>query len=98
MVEILLGFSSLGCERPHAVNRSFYITCLAADSTQEMFDHSRTMKNPFSVLGMYRVLQLVDVWFSTHPLYSVVSKTMMTREVKDETVDPALLAITVADA
>ncbi|PLB49858.1 hypothetical protein P170DRAFT_473447 [Aspergillus steynii IBT 23096] len=98
MVEMLLGFSNLGCERPHAVNRSFYITSLAADTTQEMFDPPRTMKNPLSVLGKYRVLQLVDLWFSMHPLSPVISKTLLISEIKDETVDPALLAIILADA
>ncbi|KAI9042414.1 Zn(II)2Cys6 transcription factor [Aspergillus affinis] len=98
MVEMLLGFSSLGCERPPAANRSFYITSLAADTTHEMFDSPRTMKNPLPVLGKYRVLQMVDLWFSMHPLSPVVSKTLLISEIKDETVDPALLAIILADA
>ncbi|KAH8435080.1 Zn(II)2Cys6 transcription factor [Aspergillus melleus] len=98
MVEMLLGLSSLGCERPRAANRSFYITSLAADTTCEMFDSPLTMKNPLSVLGKYRVLQMVDLWFSMHPLSPVVSKTLLISEIKDETVDPALLAIILADA
>ncbi|KAA8649451.1 hypothetical protein EYZ11_007754 [Aspergillus tanneri] len=98
MVEMLLRFSNLGCEQPQGTNRHFYITSLAADTTQTMFDPPQPMKKPLSTLGKYRLLQMVDLWFSMHPLSPLISKTLLISEIKDETVDPALLAIMLADA
>lgn len=98
MVEILfLRFGHLGCEQPDQSSRNFYVSSLAADTMSSMFD-SRNQRNPISALGNHHILQLVDVWFSTHPLSPLISKTLLVSEVKDGNVDYALLASILADA
>lgn len=99
MVEmLLLRVGNLGCEEPDQANRKFFVSSLAADSTLTMFDAPVSQINPISTLGKHRVLQLVDVWFSTHPISSLISKTLLIDGIKDDTVDVALLAAIMADA
>ncbi|BDD55408.1 hypothetical protein MAP00_000930 [Monascus purpureus] len=97
-VEMLLRHCShLGYEQPDALGRNFYITSLAADSTTAMFDPPSN-ENPLAMVGKHRIMQLIDLWFSVHPLSPAISKTLLIDAVKDETVDEALLAIILADA
>ncbi|OGM44338.1 hypothetical protein ABOM_007262 [Aspergillus bombycis] len=97
MVEmLLLRVGSLRCGQPEG-NRNFFIASLVADTTPSMFDPPQH-HNPLTALGKHRILQLIDMWFSVHPLSPLVSKTLLTGEVKDGTVDEALLAIILADA
>ncbi|KAB8255586.1 hypothetical protein BDV32DRAFT_154093 [Aspergillus pseudonomiae] len=97
MVEmLLLRVGSLRCGQPEN-NRTFFIATLVADTTPSMFDPPQ-YHNPLTALGKHRILQLIDMWFSVHPLSPLVSKTLLTSEVKDGTVDEALLAIILADA
>ncbi|RJE22808.1 hypothetical protein PHISCL_04866 [Aspergillus sclerotialis] len=62
-----------------------------------MFD-SGNQRNPISALGNHHIIQLVDVWFSTHPLSPLISKTLLVSEIRDGNVDYALLAAILADA
>ncbi|KAE8321219.1 hypothetical protein BDV39DRAFT_197810 [Aspergillus sergii] len=94
---LLLRVGSLRCGQPEDGSRNFFIASLVADTTSSMFDPPQH-KNPLTALGKHRILQLVDMWFSAHPLSPLVSKTLLTSEVKDGTVDEALLAIILADA
>ncbi|KAB8243184.1 hypothetical protein BDV35DRAFT_396055 [Aspergillus flavus] len=94
---LLLRVGSLRCGQPENGNRNFFIASLVADTTSSMFDPPQH-QNPLTALGKHRILQLVDMWFSAHPLSPLVSKTLLTSDVKDGTVDEALLAIILADA
>ena len=99
MVEIFVSrFGNLGCESPDFTQQDFYIASLAADTTSNMFDPPKELENPISTLGMHLVMQLVEVWFSMHPLSPLVSKTLLLSGIKDGTIDEALLAVILADA
>ncbi|PWY92874.1 hypothetical protein BO70DRAFT_357992 [Aspergillus heteromorphus CBS 117.55] len=93
-----LRFSHLGIQRSNSPHQNYYITSLAADTTPDMFDDIECpIENPMA-LGEHRILQLVDIWFSVHPLSPLVSKTLLTNDIQNGTVDEALLAIILADA
>lgn len=98
MVEMLLQFGQLGSEQPPGPSRNFYISSLATDATPTMFSAPQPGVKPLQSLGKYMVIQIVDLWFSMHPLSTLLSKTLLISAIKDETVDPALLAIVLADA
>ncbi|XRM37727.1 hypothetical protein ABZX51_001183 [Aspergillus tubingensis] len=99
MVGILpLRFSHLGVEQLEAPNQNFYVSTLAADTTRTMFDPLESAIDPLTVLGKHLILQLVDVWFSAHPLSPLVSKTLLATAIQNDTVDKALLAVILADA
>lgn len=98
MVEmLLLRFNHLGCQRSDTGCRNFYVTALVADTTPTMFDPPGH-QDALEALEKHRIMQLIDLWFSVHPLSSLVSKTLLTSQVKDGTVDKALLAAILADA
>ncbi|ODM16959.1 hypothetical protein SI65_07357 [Aspergillus cristatus] len=99
MVEILcLRIGSLRCEHSGSGQAKFYITSLAADTIPAMFDRPQRANNSVSALGQHRMMQLVDIWFSMHPLSPLVSKTLLFSAIRDGTVDEALLAVILADA
>nr|XP_001400501.2 hypothetical protein ANI_1_3292024 [Aspergillus niger CBS 513.88] len=99
MVGILpLRFSFLGVQQLEAPNQNFYVSTLAADTTRTMFDSLEFDVDPLMALGKHLIIQLVDVWFSAHPLSPLVSKTLLITAIQDDTVDKALLAVILADA
>ncbi|PHH63849.1 hypothetical protein CDD81_5406 [Ophiocordyceps australis] len=59
---------------------------------------ARAGSNPLSEYGQRQLTQLIDVWFSTHPLSMLVSKTLLLRELRDGTYDEVLLAAMLVDA
>ncbi|RDA87137.1 hypothetical protein CP532_4286 [Ophiocordyceps camponoti-leonardi (nom. inval.)] len=61
-------------------------------------DEKTRSSNPLSEYGQRQQTQLVDVWFSMHPLSFVISKTLLLRELRDGTYDEILLATMLADA
>ncbi|KAE8351507.1 hypothetical protein BDV28DRAFT_18550 [Aspergillus coremiiformis] len=98
MVEtLLMRLGSLKCGQSDETKRNFFIASLAADTTLSMFGPSQH-QNPLANFGQHRILQLIDLWFSVHPLSPLVSKTLLISDIKDGTVDEALLAIILADA
>ncbi|KAL2758020.1 hypothetical protein ACRALDRAFT_1080026 [Sodiomyces alcalophilus JCM 7366] len=76
----------------------FFLTGLANDTTQTMFDPSRPGPSPLAELGQRQITQMIDVWYSVHPLSFLVSKTLLLRELRDGTHDDVLLAVILADA
>lgn len=76
----------------------FYLTGLASDATPSMFDTTPTGPSPLTDYGTRQIGQLVDVWYSVHPLSFLVSKTLLLRELRDGTHDEVLLAVILADA
>lgn len=97
MVEMLLQFGQLGSDQPPRPSYKFYISNLASDTTPAMFGTPQPGIEPLQSFGKYIIIQIVDLWFSMHPLSMILSKTLLISAVKDETVDPALLAIILAD-
>ncbi|KAK2746044.1 hypothetical protein FQN57_003384 [Myotisia sp. PD_48] len=95
---ISLRFGDLDCETQDGFPRRYCITSLARDTTQEMFDNNPPRKNPLKSYSMHRILQLIDLWFSVHPLSSLISKTLLLSSLKNSSYDEALLATILSDA
>ncbi|KAK5987500.1 Transcription factor pynR [Cladobotryum mycophilum] len=84
-------FGSLGCHHVEDGGARFFLSGLVNDETQ-------TIGNPLSEYNQRQQTQLIDVWFSVHPLSFLVSKTLLLREIRDATHDEILLATMLADA
>ncbi|KAH6974879.1 hypothetical protein EDB80DRAFT_768750 [Ilyonectria destructans] len=91
-------FGSLGCHHVEEGGARFFLSGLASDDTQTMFDNPPLGSNPLSEYGQRQQTQLIDVWYSVHPLSFLVSKTLLLRELRDGTHDEILLATMLADA
>ncbi|KID99908.1 protein kinase subdomain-containing protein, partial [Metarhizium majus ARSEF 297] len=91
-------FGSLGCHHVEDGGARFFLSGLISDETQTMFDDAPLSGNPLSEYGQRQQTQLIDVWFSVHPLSFLVSKTLLLRELRDGTHDEILLATMLADA
>lgn len=89
---------SLGCHHIEDGGARFFLSGLLADETQTMFDDDALAENPLFDYGQRQQMQLIDVWFSLHPLSYLVSKTLLLRELRDGTHDQILLAIMLAEA
>lgn len=91
-------FGALGCHHVEDGGARFFLSGLLSDETQTMFDNAPVGGNPLSEYGQRQQTQLIDVWFSVHPLSFLVSKTLLLREFRDGTHDEILLAAMLADA
>ncbi|KAL8725320.1 MAG: hypothetical protein Q9166_007426 [cf. Caloplaca sp. 2 TL-2023] len=100
LVEMLsVRFGSLGCYQLKDPSARFYAVSLANDDTPTMFEPSITETiNPLDAFDSHRTIQMIEVWFSVHPLSNIVSKTLFLRSYKNNTHDPLLLAVMLADA
>ncbi|KAH0426500.1 protein kinase subdomain-containing protein [Colletotrichum camelliae] len=76
----------------------FYASALASDITPTMFNATLPGPSPLVEYGTRQIGQLVDVWYSVHPLSFLVSKTLLLRALRDSTHDEILLAVILADA
>jgi hypothetical protein len=97
-------FGSLGSYHVETGQAQFFLSALANDQTQTMFDECHTANDstsdvgPLAELGQRQQTQLIDVWYSTHPLSFTVSKTLLLRELRDGTHDDVLLAVILGEA
>ncbi|KAM5352259.1 hypothetical protein ACJ41O_004982 [Fusarium nematophilum] len=96
-------FGSLGYLHDEDSSGRFFRSGLSSDDTPTMFDspppESNPLEsNPLSDYGTRQRTQLIDVWYSMHPLSFLISKTLFLREVRDNTCDEVLLAVMLADA
>lgn len=100
LVEMLsVRFGSLGCYQLKDPSARFYAVSLANDDTPAMFEHINLDKvDPMQSFDSHRTIQMIEVWFSVHPLSNIVSKTLFLRDYKNNTHDPSLLAVMLADA
>ncbi|KAL8734409.1 MAG: hypothetical protein Q9181_003230 [Wetmoreana brouardii] len=100
LVEMLSGrFGSLGCYQLKDPSARFYAVSLANDDTPSMFESATDENlNPLDAFDSHRTIQMIEVWFSVHPLSNIVSKTLFLRSYKNNTHDPVLLAVMLADA
>ncbi|KAI9806703.1 MAG: hypothetical protein M1825_006160 [Sarcosagium campestre] len=71
---------------------------LAKDSTRAMFDSTQTMHNSLVDFDDHCTLQMIDVWFSFHPLSPILSKTLLLREYRSGHHEEVLLLSMLADA
>ncbi|KND88984.1 hypothetical protein TOPH_06515 [Tolypocladium ophioglossoides CBS 100239] len=91
-------FGSLGCHHVEDGSARFFLSGLDGDETQTMFDSAPSGSNPLSEYGQRQQTQLIDVWFSAHPLSFLVYKTLLLRELRDGTYDEILLAAILTEA
>ncbi|KAI0113802.1 hypothetical protein F4776DRAFT_639049 [Hypoxylon sp. NC0597] len=91
-------FGSLGCHLIEGGGAKFLINGLRRDHTDTMFDPEPLDQSPLAEYGNRKTTQLIDVWFSNHPLSFLLSKTLMMHELRGETLDEVLLSTVLADA
>ncbi|OTA62881.1 hypothetical protein K449DRAFT_306633, partial [Hypoxylon sp. EC38] len=91
-------FGSLGCHLVEGGGAKFLINGLRRDRTETMFDPGPPDQSPLAEYGTRKTTQLIDVWFSNHPLSFLLSKTLMMHELRGETLDEVLLSTILADA
>ncbi|KAF1813471.1 hypothetical protein P152DRAFT_457833 [Eremomyces bilateralis CBS 781.70] len=91
-------FGGLGCQHIQTGGAKLCVDSLANDQTTTMIDYFEAEPNPLTEYDSRRITQLIEVWFSTHPLSILVSKTLLLRDVRNKTQDDALLAVILADA
>jgi len=99
LVEMLaVKFGRLGCHHLNEAGPTFYIRSLTEDNSKGPFEPCPTLEDPIHDMDDHQVLQMIDVWFSTHPLATIMSKTLFLREYRSNTYDRLLLAVVLADA
>ena len=100
LVEMLsVRFGSLGCYRLGDMNSRFYAVSLANDDTPTMFESTIVEEpDPLIDFDSHRTIQMIEIWFSVHPLSNIISKTLFLRNYRSNTHDQTLLAVMLADA
>ena len=99
LVEMLaIKFGKLGCHHLNETGPTFYIQSLTEDTSKGPFEPFPPPEDPIHDMDDHQVLQMIDVWFSIHPLATIMSKTLFLREYRSNTHDRLLLAVVLADA
>lgn len=92
-------YSVLGSCQPDDPSSQLIRSGLSNDVTSSMFDNNAShCSSPISTFSHRQRNQLIDVWFSAHPLTFLISKTLLLREVREDTCDEILMAVMLADA
>jgi len=100
LVEILSAkYGRLDCLHLGESRGKFYLRCLAADPTPAMF-HGIPLshENPIDLMSASRVVELIEAWFSVHPISIIVSKTLLLQQYKNRIYDPLLLCVIISQA
>ncbi|KAH7164614.1 hypothetical protein DER46DRAFT_626466 [Fusarium sp. MPI-SDFR-AT-0072] len=90
-------YSDLGSPQSNESNQLIR-SGLSNDTSTNMFDNPSAYCSPLSNFSHRQRNQLIDVWFSAHPLTFLVSKTLLLREIREDTCDEILMAVMLADA
>ncbi|PNP80783.1 hypothetical protein FNYG_05911 [Fusarium nygamai] len=90
-------YSYLGSPQSNESNQ-FIRSGLSNDTSTNMFDNPSAYCSPLSTFSHRQRNQLIDVWFSAHPLTFLISKTLLLREIREDTCDEILMAVMLADA
>ena len=101
LVEMLsVKYGRLSCHHLGDTAATFYIKSLASDTTPKMITEPATppVRNPIQDFDLHRTLQMIEIWFSVHPLSTIVSKTLLLRQYRSNTHDEMLLSLIIADA
>ncbi|KAF2763238.1 hypothetical protein EJ05DRAFT_472152 [Pseudovirgaria hyperparasitica] len=92
-------FGHLGTCLNEDPRAGFYVNGVARDRSQRMFGNNITFDtNPITEIDDQVRMQLIEVWFSVHPLSMLLSKTLFLQTCKNNEYDEALLAVILADA
>ncbi|KAJ5578094.1 uncharacterized protein N7459_007058 [Penicillium hispanicum] len=111
---VVLKFSRLGVHAFFGSGERYFRTCLLQDETTSMFDTTITAgasmpstttpqsssldMGPLGEYSSHLMTQLVDVWFTHHPLSILLSKSLLLSDLRINSAKPALLATLLADA
>ncbi|EWZ90253.1 hypothetical protein FOWG_07967 [Fusarium oxysporum f. sp. lycopersici MN25] len=90
-------YSDLGSPQSNESNQLIR-SGLSNDTSTNMFDNPSAYCSPLSTFSHRQRNQLIDVWFSAHPLTFLISKTLLLREIREDTCDEILMAVMLADA
>ena len=91
-------FGDLGCQELEDRPPPLFKRCLDVDDIQNMFDDAEApATEPLLQYNNYQTLQMIDIWFSHHPLAFILSKTLLLRSYRDGTQNNVLLAVILAD-
>ncbi|KAJ9634773.1 hypothetical protein H2199_008822 [Coniosporium tulheliwenetii] len=91
-------FGDLGCQHIQDGRAKFYVRGLAHDRATHMFDSTQVPSDLLAEYESRRTTQMIDVWFSMHPLSMLISKTLLLQSLRNKTVDDVLLAAIVGGA
>ncbi|KAJ4022425.1 hypothetical protein NW752_000371 [Fusarium irregulare] len=92
-------YSALGACQSDDLNNHAIRSGLSHDSAFTMFDITTShCTSPIFSFSHRQRNQLIDVWFSAHPLTFLISKTLLLRELREDTCDEILIAVMLADA
>ena len=94
---VVLHFGDLGCDQVEDDGTKLFKRCLARDDTNTMFDQPAEAQTPLLDYNDHQTLQMIDVWFSHHPLAVIISKTLLLRSCRNGAHDSILLAVILAD-
>jgi hypothetical protein len=53
--------------------------------------------NPLHEYDGHQMVQMMEIWFSQHPFSSMLSKTLLLRDIRQETYDDVLVAVMLGD-
>ncbi|KAI1187082.1 hypothetical protein F5B17DRAFT_453706 [Nemania serpens] len=107
MTEDLVGsvigkFGNLGCHQVERGGSKFFMNSISRDDRTSMFEPDLPMPEPDSNAlvdyGSRKITQTIDVWFSSHPLSFLISKTLLMHELRAGTHDETLVSVLLADA
>lgn len=100
LVEMLsFQFGSLADPHIGQENARFFVFSLLNDKTSDMFNFNPNVEmDPLATIENTWILQMIEVWFSAHPLSNIISKTLFLRNYRNNCHDVALLAVILADA
>ncbi|KAF3149532.1 hypothetical protein TWF569_005145 [Orbilia oligospora] len=102
MVAIMYG--RLGCQHLEDSAGKFYVKSCLADTSPRMFSSSvlngaaAQKPSPLARFEQHQIVQMIESWFSLHPLSSIASKTLFLRQFRDGKHDEILLNLMVGDA
>ncbi|KAF3923201.1 hypothetical protein ABW20_dc0109822 [Dactylellina cionopaga] len=102
MVAIMYG--RLGCQHLEDSPGKFYVKSCLADTTTRMFSSSvlngtaAQKPSPLARFEQHQIVQMIESWFSLHPLSAIASKTLFLRQFRDGKHDEILLNLMVGDA
>ncbi|KAF7596514.1 hypothetical protein BBP40_001386 [Aspergillus hancockii] len=109
---VMLKFSRLGGHAFFGSGERYYRASMQQDMTTTMFDTATLSTSaspatsstspvgvdPLAEYSSHLIAQLVDVWFTNHPLSILLSKTLLLRDSRSDSVNRVLLATLLADA
>ncbi|KAJ5733766.1 hypothetical protein N7493_002552 [Penicillium malachiteum] len=100
---IVLKFSRLGVHAFFGSSERYYQACMLQDTTTAMFDEpispSPTVDiGPLAEYSSHLLAQLVDVWFTHHPMCILLSKSLLLSDSHTNSAKPVMVAIPLADA